>query len=205
MQGKLMPITIEPNVKLHAPSRPVEKINDEICQLMHNMLVSMYHYDGIGLAAVQVGVHLKIIVIDVDKVHFNNTQAKKSNSINNVDTQFFIHNGKPLFMVNAEILEFSKEVSVFEEGCLSLPGIRAEVARPTNIKVRYLDYKGQQQTMVIEPGILAVCVQHEIDHTNGIIFIDHLSRLKKEMLIKKIIKMAKQKSNRELPERGQGL
>lgn len=176
--GKVLQLVVEPDPRLHIPSKTVDDITDEIRQLMDNMLTTMYESEGIGLAAVQVGVHLKVVVIDVDQ-----TLEKD-----------FLHDQKPIFMINPEIVEKSKETITFCEGCLSLPTVRADVVRHEWIVVEYLDYNGDKKRETFT-GLLSICAQHEIDHTNGIIFIDHLSRLKKEFFMKKLIKLRKQISN----------
>lgn len=177
MQLEILPLVIEPDSRLHIPSENVQEVNDEIRQLMQNMLHTMYHNEGIGLAAVQVGVFLRVVVIDVDKSE-NNPQE-------------LMHEGKPIFMVNPTIIERSSTMTSFCEGCLSLPTIRGDVQRHEWIVVEYLDYNGILQQRRCE-GLLSICTQHEIDHTNGIIFIDHLSSLKKEFFMKKLIKLRKQ-------------
>ncbi len=177
IQGKILPLVTEPDPRLHIPSKDVEKITDDIRKLMDDMLATMYSSEGIGLAAVQVGVHLRLVVIDID-------QNAKYDGIP------LIHDGKTIFMVNPEIVEKSEETVTFCEGCLSLPTVRADVIRHEWIVVQYLDYDGQIQKKKFD-GLLSICAQHEIDHTNGIIFIDHLSRLKKEFFMKKLLKLRK--------------
>lgn len=178
MKRKTLPLVTEPDPRLHIPSKAVEKVTDEIRKLMHDMLETMYKSEGIGLAAVQVGVHLKVVVMDIDqRAHEENMPL--------------VHEGKPIFMINPEIVEKSKEKIMFCEGCLSLPTVRSDVERHEWVVVEYLDYDGNKQRKKFD-GLLSICAQHEIDHTNGIIFIDHLSRLKKEFFMKKLIKLRKQ-------------
>lgn len=191
MSGNVLPLVIEPDPRLHIPSKLVNIVDDEMRQLMDNMLQTMYHYNGIGLAAVQVGVHLKIIVIDIDTVIQDNLKNISDGSNVATKSSSFLHEGRPLFMVNAEITDVSEEMRIYEEGCLSFPGIRAEVRRPTSIAVKYLDYTGYPKKMTLSSDLLAVCVQHEIDHTDGIVFLDHVSRLKKNILLKKMLKFIK--------------
>ncbi len=143
------------------------------------MLETMYHEDGIGLAAVQVGVLKRILVMDV------NQDSKYDNEENNNNIS-----GNPFYVVNPQIIKSSKETSVLYEGCLSFPEIRADVTRPKKVTVKYLDYYGKEQILEAD-GLLATCVQHEIDHLNGITFVDYLSRIKKAMLLKKLIKRQK--------------
>jgi peptide deformylase len=130
----------------------------------------MYAAPGIGLAAVQVGILRRIVVVDVSK-----KEEEK----------------KPLFLINPEITFKSKQTSLFEEGCLSLPGYFAEIERPAKCKVKYIDYNGKQTELNAE-GLLSTCIQHEIDHLDGVLFIDYLSKLKKDMIIKKLKKHKKE-------------
>ncbi len=174
-KAKILELVTEPDPRLHISSQPVDEITQEIRQLMDNMLATMYKNEGIGLAAVQVGVHQRVVVIDVD-------QALEKD---------FLHRQKPIFMVNPEIIKRSEEKVIFCERCLSLPTIKGDVERHEWIVVDYLDYDGNKQKDKFT-GLLSICAQHEIDHTNGIIFIDHLSRLKKEFSLKKLMKLRKQ-------------
>jgi peptide deformylase len=178
--AKVLPLVLAPDPLLHEVSKPVEKVSDEIRALMDDMLKTMYAENGIGLAAVQVG-HLKrILVMDV------NYEAQDCCDHHHHDVK--VENSNPLYLVNPEIIESSSELESFNEGCLSFPGARAEVSRPKKVKIKYLDYHGNQQIKEMD-GILAICVQHEMDHLDGITFVDHISRLKREMIIKKMIKL----------------
>ena len=163
-------IVIEPDPILRKKSESLEKVDDEIRKLLDDMLETMYAAPGIGLAAVQVGILKRIIVIDISK-----DQEKKT----------------PLFLVNPEIISRSKKTSVYEEGCLSLPGHFAEIERPAECQVKFIDYDGKEKELVAD-GLLATCIQHEIDHLNGVLFIDYLSKLKKDMIVKKLIKEEKE-------------
>ncbi len=163
-------IVIEPDPILRKKSLPLEKVDNELRKLMDEMLATMYKAPGIGLAAVQVGILKRVIVIDITK------EEQKKN---------------PLFLINPEITFKSRDTSTFEEGCLSLPGHFAEIERPAKCHVNYLDYNGKEKNLKAD-GILATCVQHEIDHLNGILFIDYLSKLKKDMIIKKLVKQKKE-------------
>ena len=163
-------ILIEPDPILRKKCEPLEKVNDETRKLMDEMLETMYEAPGIGLAAVQIGILKKLIVIDISK-----GEEKKN----------------PLFLVNPKIVHQSKETSIYEEGCLSLPGQFAEIERPAKCIVNYIDYNGKENELKAN-GLLATCVQHEIDHLNGILFIDYLSKLKKDMIIKKLVKHKKE-------------
>ena len=163
-------IVIEPDPILRKKSSVLEKVNSEIRNLLDDMLQTMYEAPGIGLAAVQIGILKRIIVIDISK-----EEEEK----------------KPLFLINPEITFRSKKTSVYEEGCLSLPGHFAEIERPAECHLNFIDYNGKRKELKAK-GLLATCIQHEIDHLNGILFIDYLSKLKKDMIIKKLIKRKKE-------------
>ena len=163
-------IIIEPDPILRKKSNKLENVDNNLRKLMDDMLETMYAAPGIGLAAVQVGILKRLLVIDVSK-----DQEKKN----------------PLFLVNPEIIFRSKETSIYEEGCLSLPEHFAEIERPAECHVDYLDYNGKKKTLKAK-GLLSTCLQHEIDHLNGILFIDYLSKLKKDMIIKKLTKHKKE-------------
>ena len=158
-------IIIEPDPILRKKSNKLEDVDNNLRKLMDDMLETMYAAPGIGLAAVQVGILKRLLVIDVSK-----DQEKKN----------------PLFLVNPEIIFRSKETSIYEEGCLSLPEHFAEIERPAECHVVYIDYNGKKKTLKAK-GLLSTCLQHEIDHLNGILFIDYLSKLKKDMKHKKEI------------------
>ena len=163
-------IIIEPDIILRKRSETLEKVDNELRSLMNDMLETMYAAPGIGLAAVQVGVLKRLIVIDISK----NNEKKN-----------------PLFFINPEIVSKSNKTSIYEEGCLSLPGYFAEIERPAECKIEYLDYDGKKSEMNAS-GLLATCIQHEVDHLNGVLFIDYLSKLKKDMIIKKLVKHKKE-------------
>ena len=158
-------ILTEPNKILRQVSKKVEGVGKEEQELMDDMLETMYASNGIGLAAIQVGVPKRIIVMDLSK------DKEK----------------KPMFFVNPEINNKNKIHSVYEEGCLSVPNQFAEIERPSTCEVKYLDYNGNQKIIKAE-GLLATCIQHEMDHLEGILFIDYLSKLKKTMILKKLSK-----------------
>jgi peptide deformylase len=166
----LREILKEPNDVLRQKSLPVEIVDEKIRELIDDMLETMYAAPGIGLAAIQVGVPKRVIVMDVSK--------KEGEKL-------------PMHFVNPEIISKSKNNSIYEEGCLSLPGQFAEIERPAKCKIKFLDYNGNPQEIETE-GMLATCIQHEIDHLEGILFIDHLSKLKKTMIIKKLSKQKKE-------------
>ena len=162
-------ILTEPNKLLRQISEPVLEVGMFERELMDDMLDTMYSANGIGLAAIQIGVPKRIIVIDISK----NKDIKK-----------------PMFFVNPVIKNQNKENSTYEEGCLSVPGQFAEIDRPSKCEIDYLDYDGNKQNLIAE-GLLATCIQHEMDHLEGILFIDYLSKLKKTMIIKKLSKQKK--------------
>ena len=165
-------ILTEPDPFLRQKSVIVDRVNDEIRSLMDDMLETMYNAPGIGLAAIQVGVPKRVIVIDLSK------DNEKKN---------------PLYFVNPEVITKSKNDASYEEGCLSVPNQFAEISRPDKCNVKFLDYEGKEKILEAE-GLLATCIQHEMDHLEGILFIDYLSKLKKGMIIKKL---SKQKKNLE--------
>ena len=159
-------IITEPNKILRQISKPVKNVGkDEQC-LMDDMLETMYAAPGIGLAAVQIGILKRIIVIDLSK------EGEKK---------------EPIFIVNPEIISKSKNLISYEEGCLSIPNQFAEIERPNTCKIKFLDYMGEKKELEAK-GLLATCIQHEIDHLNGVLFIDYLSKLKKDIIIKKVSK-----------------
>jgi peptide deformylase len=162
-------ILVVPDPILKQVSKPVEVVDDELRALMDDMLETMYAAPGIGLAAIQVGVPKRVIVMDI---------ARQDDP------------PAPRHFVNPEILWASEETVPYEEGCLSVPEIYDEVERPARVKLRYLDYNGNQVEEDAE-GLFAVCIQHEMDHLEGVLFIDYLSRLKREQAVKKVKKQAK--------------
>ena len=166
-------ILTEPNKLLRQISEPVSQVGESERGLMNDMLDTMYESNGIGLAAIQIGVPKRIIVMDISKDKDNKN---------------------PMYFVNPIIRNKNEEILTYEEGCLSVPGQFAEIDRPSQCEVEYLDYNGNKQNLKVE-GMLATCIQHEIDHLEGILFIDYLSKLKKTMIIKKLSKQ-KEKSER---------
>ena len=165
----LRQILIEPNKILREKSLSVENVDKDIQILMDDMLETMYAAPGIGLAAIQVGTPKRVIVLDIKQ-----KEGQKN----------------PIYLINPEIIEKSKNNLTYEEGCLSVPGQFAEIDRPDKCHVKYLDYYGEKKEIKAE-GMLATCIQHEIDHLEGILFIDYLSKLKKTMIIKKLSKQKK--------------
>lgn len=181
----IRPILIAPDPRLKAISEPVGQVTDEVRRLMDDMLDTMYDAPGIGLAAIQIGVPKRIIVIDLGKP--KTTDDGASDEKRKPTEEEIIAARRPMYFVDPEITWASDDYVVCEEGCLSVPDLYEEVERPESVKVRFLDYHGKQQEIEAE-GMLAVCVQHEMDHLQGILFIDHLSRLKREMMLKKLAK-----------------
>ena len=164
----LLPIIIAPDQRLKRPALPVDSVNSEVRSLMDNMLETMYEAPGIGLAAPQVGVSARVLVIDINM----NDKGMP---------------GEPLLVANPKLIWTSKELNTTEEGCLSLPTQYSEVERPAKIRVTFTD-KDNQTKEVEADGLLAACLQHEMDHLDGVLFVDHLSRLKRNMILKKLAK-----------------
>lgn len=167
----IKPLIILPDPLLREKSKPVEQVDAEIVRLADDMLETMYDAPGIGLAAIQIGVPRRMLVIDISRED---------------------EERKPVVFINPEILKVSDDVSTYEEGCLSIPDYYAEVERPAALTVEYIDRDGKKQAVEAD-GLLATCLQHEIDHLNGVLFIDHISRLKRDMVIKKFTKAARAK------------
>jgi len=167
-------ILTEPNKILRKKSQSVKSVNFKIQSLMDDMLDTMYAAPGIGLAAIQIGEPKRVIVLDISQ-----KEDKKN----------------PMFFVNPKIVWKANEDSIYEEGCLSVPNQFAEINRPKQCHIEYLDYNGKSKLLKAE-GILATCIQHEMDHLEGILFIDYLSKLKKSMIVKKLSKQKKENSNR---------
>ena len=172
-------ILTEPNKILREKSLRVENVDRDIQQLMDDMLETLYAAPGIGLAAIQIGVAKRVIVMDISRNRDKDKKPKKN----------------PLYFVNPEITWKSEEKFTYEEGCLSVPNQFAEIDRPKQCHVKHLDYYGHPQELKAD-GLLATCIQHEIDHLEGILFIDYLSKLKKEMIIKKLSKPKKENLER---------
>lgn len=162
-------ILVVPNPVLKEVSQPVAKVDDELRALMDDMLETMYDAPGIGLAAIQIGVPKRVIVMDLA-----GPDEEKA----------------PRYFVNPEILWASEDTAPYEEGCLSIPDIYDEVQRPARVKLKYLNYQGEEVVEDAE-GLFAVCIQHEMDHLEGVLFIDHLSRLKRDRAVAKVKKQAR--------------
>lgn len=178
----ILPLVIEPDPRLHIKSEPIDNITEDVLTLLDDMLDTMYANNGIGLSAVQVGVHKRVIVVDVE------WEAPRYSD--NPDTDNSPKPGTPIKMINPEIIDASAETSVFNEGCLSFPDQYSDVTRPKRVKVKYLDEHGKEQTVDADE-LLATCIQHEIDHCDGVVFVDHISKLKRDMIIKKLKKAKK--------------
>ncbi len=183
---KILPLIIAPDPLLKQVSQKVEKVDDELRALMDDMVQTMYAENGLGLAAVQVGVLKRILVMDIDYEIDEHHHHHDHNGCSGVH----VKNTNPLYLVNPEIVEKSIDLSSYNEGCLSFPGARAEVIRPAEVQIKFIDYHGKEQIMQMS-GILATCVQHEIDHLNGVTFVDHISKLKREVILNKVKKLKK--------------
>ncbi|MDR6826389.1 peptide deformylase [Bosea sp. BE271] len=172
----IRPLVILPDAQLRLVSMPVEAVTPEIWTLVADMFETMYDAPGIGLAAIQIGVPLRVVTIDLSKPEAKEGEEPEPR--------------KPQVFINPEITWSSEEFSAYEEGCLSIPEYYEEVERPAEVKVRFMDLDGKTQDVEAD-GLLATCLQHEIDHLDGVLFIDHLSRLKRERVTKKFAKAAK--------------
>ncbi|HEX8387450.1 MAG TPA: peptide deformylase [Sphingomonas sp.] len=170
----VLPIVEVPDPRLRLVSRPVGQVDDAVRRLVSDMIDTMYDAKGIGLAAIQVGVDLRVLVIDLQE-----REDEEGKPVSD-----------PRAYIDPEILEVSDELSSYNEGCLSIPEQYADVQRPARCRVRWLDETGASHEEWLE-GLLATCMQHEIDHLNGVLFIDHISRLKRDMLLKKLAKQRK--------------
>lgn len=167
----LLDILVAPHPTLAKKAVEVEVVTDDIRQTLEDMLETMYKAHGIGLAANQVGILKRLVVVDIA-----NPEEEEPN---------------PYKFINPVVVQNSEDCSAYQEGCLSVPTFYEEVERPSKITLEYLDVQGKKQTLEAE-GLLATCIQHEIDHLNGVLFVDHLSRLKKNMIVKKLSKLKKQ-------------
>jgi peptide deformylase len=170
----VLPIIETPDARLKTISTPVDGMDDALRSFIQDMFETMYDAPGIGLAAIQVGVPKRVLVIDLQE------RDEESGAVIR----------EPRVFINPEIVEMSEDLTVYSEGCLSVPDQYADVERPSIIKAKWLDENGKAHEEVIE-GLLAICLQHEMDHLNGILFIDHLSKLKRDMVLKKLAKARK--------------
>ena len=172
----IRPLIFLPDPILKAPSKKLERVDAALRKLAKDMLETMYDAPGIGLAAVQIGAPVRMLVIDLAK-----GEEPKA----------------PQFYINPEVVWSSDERSIYEEGCLSIPDYYADVERPASVKVRHLDIDGKEHEITAD-GLLATCLQHEIDHLNGVLFIDHISKLKRQIVVRKFTKIARQKPGPKL-------
>ena len=170
-----LPIIEVPDPMLRAQSAPVERVDDELRKLVADMFETMYAAPGIGLAAVQVAIPRRLVVIDLQDPEEEGGEPVR----------------RPMAFINPEIVWSSDERSVYNEGCLSIPEQYAEIERPARVRARWLDEQGATHEAEVE-GLLATCVQHEIDHLNGVLFIDYLSRLKRDIVLRKLAKYRKE-------------
>jgi peptide deformylase len=170
----ILPIIETPDARLKTISTPVDGVDDALRAFINDMFDTMYDAPGIGLAAIQVGVPKRVLVIDLQE------KDEESGAVIR----------EPRVFINPEIVETSEDLTVYSEGCLSVPDQYADVERPSIIKAKWLDENGKAHEEVID-GLLAICLQHEMDHLNGILFIDHLSKLKRDMVLKKLAKARK--------------
>ena len=162
----ILPVIIAPDPRLKVTCPPIERVDDEVRRLMDDMLETMYRVPGIGLAAPQVGVHRRVIVVDA-------TQKDEDPA--------------PMKLANPELVWASDKLGIYEEGCLSLPEYYAEVTRPDRVRVRFLDYESEIREIEAE-GVFATCIQHEMDHLDGILFVDHISSIKRGIILRKLAK-----------------
>jgi len=172
----LRPLVIIPDSRLRLPSDPIVRVTPKVRALVEDMFETMYDAPGIGLAAIQVGVPERVVTIDLGSRDEENEEGEK----------------RPIALINPEIVSASTELSVYNEGCLSIPEYYADVERPAAVRVRYMDLDGEIQEIDAD-GLLATCIQHEIDHLDGVLFIDHISKLKRDRVMKKFTKIAKEK------------
>ena len=168
----ILPIIEAPDARLKVVSTPVDVVDDALRAVIDDMFETMYEAPGFGLAAIQIGLAKRLLVIDLQEKNEETGAVTR----------------EPRVFINPEILEESEELAIYNEGCLSVPEQYADVERPAVIKAKWLDGEGKQHVKVLD-GMLATCLQHEMDHLDGILFIDHLSRLKREMVLKKLQKM----------------
>ena len=175
----LLPIIEVPDPLLRAQSAPVERVDDELRQLVADMFETMYAAPGIGLAAVQVAVPRRLMVIDLQDPEEEGGDPVR----------------QPYAFINPELLWSSDERRVYNEGCLSIPDQYAEIERPARVRARWLDADGKQQEAELD-GLMATCFQHEVDHLNGVLFIDHISRLKRDIVLRKLAKLRKEQGVR---------
>ena len=183
----ILPIVEVPDPRLRLVCAPVESIDDEVRQLVTDMTDTMYHAHGIGLAAIQIGVTRRVVVIDLQE---RVSEDEDAGTDSDADREPPKPERNPRAYINPELVSVSDETSRYSEGCLSIPEQYAEVERPASCRVAWLDLDGVRHEEDMD-GLLATCMQHEIDHLNGVLFIDHITRLKRDMLLKKLTKARK--------------
>ena len=176
----IRPLVILPDTRLRQISDPIVRVDARVRAIVEDMFETMYDAPGIGLAAIQVGIPERIVTVDV-----GSREAQDEDGDEDAERE-----KHPLALINPEIITSSEEMSVYSEGCLSIPEYYADVERPARVKIRYMDLNGETQEIDAD-GLLATCVQHEIDHLNGVLFIDHISKLKRDRVITKFTKLAK--------------
>ena len=177
-----------PDPILRKVSEPVEQISPELLKMLDDMAETMYEAPGIGLAGIQIALPLRVVVVDCDQRAKSEEEGEEPQRDDEPSDEA---SRNPIFLINPEIVGYSDEPSSYEEGCLSIPEYYADVERPAGCVVKYIDRAGEGQVLKAE-GLLSTCLQHEIDHLNGELFIDHISKLKRDMVVKKFTKIAKQ-------------
>ena len=193
----IRPIIEVPDKRLKTVSQRVTAVTDDTRALMDDMLETMYDANGIGLAAIQVGVADRVIVMDISQRMQADVEAQEDTEENlEEDPEEVLGETGPRYFVNPEIVWASEETRNYQEGCLSVPGFYDDVARPAQCRVAFLDYDGQSQELECD-GLLATCIQHEMDHLEGIVFLDRLSRLKRQIVLKKIAKAERDAASAE--------
>jgi peptide deformylase len=193
----IRPIIEVPDKRLKTVSQRVTEVTDDTRALMDDMLETMYDANGIGLAAIQVGVAARVIVMDISQRMQADVEAQEDTEENlEEDPEEVLGETGPRYFVNPEIVWASEETRNYQEGCLSVPGFYDDVARPAQCRVAFLDYDGQSQELECD-GLLATCIQHEMDHLEGIVFLDRLSRLKRQIVLKKIAKAERDAASAE--------
>lgn len=207
--ARTLPVVCLPDQRLYTPSSDVEMVDDEVRDIMHNMLRTMYLNNGIGLTAVQVGIMKKIIVIDIDQIGVPESFKSRDSSEKKPEVQDetinnelqkeknLVHKGTPIFMINPRIVEFGPENQTFNEGCLSIPYVDSKVTRPSTVRVIYLGYNGEERDEWFGPGLLSSCVQHEIDHANGRLFWDNINPIVKNQLERKMLKLIREERRKK--------
>lgn len=177
--SSIFPLVLYPDARLNQGSAAVAQVDDDVRKEFDQLAKALYYYDGLGLAGVQIGIMKKICVINYHYIMSKTMGQQNSNT--------------PVYMANPEVIESSSELAALGEGCISIPGVYAKIPRAATVKVKYLDYNGIEQ-IIEAKDLLATCIQHEIDHTNGVLFIDRLQPLKRKMIIQKYYKLLRQRN-----------